>query len=116
MLARHGEGAPSYLNCAIADGANAVVSRFANDPSEGPPTLYYYLGQLYPNVDPATEWTGRAEAMIVSSERLTASIGWEVIPPNHLVLLTRDAPPELRPLARLASAQPDPTRQRRRVT
>ena len=116
IVARHGDGAPSHLNCAIADGSHAVVSRFANDPDEGPPTLYYYLGQLYPNIDAGADTTPTSESMIVSSERLTASIGWEVIPPNHLILLSRDKPPELRPLARLARGQPRSISNKRRVT
>lgn len=114
IVARHGENAPCHLNCAVSDGTRAVVSRFANDPSEGPPSLYYYTGQLYAtaSADPAAG--SNASSLIVSSERLTTTAGWEVVPPNHMILLDREqAFPELRSLAHLAKAPVQPARGRR---
>jgi glutamine amidotransferase len=108
---RHGDNAACHLNCAVSDGARAVVSRFANDPDEGPPSLYYFCGQLYPTAADMPDADRRS--IIVSSERLTATTGWEVIPPNHMILLERERPPELRSLAHLARAQSPPVRGRR---
>jgi ergothioneine biosynthesis protein EgtC len=113
IVSRHGTGEPCHLNCAISDGTHAVVSRFANDPDEGPPTLYYYLGQLYESTVENPESGAADQTVIVSSERLTTAVGWEVIPPNHLILLGRDQTPELRPLAHLATTTIRPQRGRR---
>jgi len=90
LVAKHGQGEPSYLNCALSDGHNAVVSRFANDPDYAPESLYYFSGALYPSVD------GRsARSVIVSSERLTADPGWREIPANHMVIVRQGGEPEL---------------------
>jgi ergothioneine biosynthesis protein EgtC len=90
VVAKHGEGEPSYLNCALSDGRNAVVSRFANDPDFAPESLYFFSGGLYPSLD------GRvARSVIVSSERLSQDPGWREIPPNHMVIVRECAEPEL---------------------
>lgn len=90
VVDKHGDGEPSYLNCALSDGRNAVVSRFSNDPHETPESLYYYSGAIYPSLD------GRvARSVIVSSERLTEDPAWREIPPNHMVVLRAGHEPEL---------------------
>jgi ergothioneine biosynthesis protein EgtC len=108
IVARYGAGEPCHLNCAIADGEHAVVSRFANDSDEAPPTLYYFAGSLYPTAGSSlAEVSSSAAPIIVSSERLTPDPGWEVIPPNHLICLSRSAPPELKSLSHLAAMRPE---------
>lgn len=91
IVAKHGGKEPSYLNCALSDGQNAVVSRFTDDPHEAPETLYYYCGSgIYPSVD------GRAsKTVLVSSERLTQDPAWRVIPANHMVIVRAGRDPEL---------------------
>ena len=90
IVSKHGDNEPSYLNCALSDGQNAVVSRFANDPREVPESLYYFSGALYPSLD------GRAaRSVIVSSERLTDDPAWREIPPNHMVVVRAGREPEL---------------------
>lgn len=94
----------SYLNVAITDGHHAAVSRFA---AGGPPvSLYYYVGHLYPrDPDPCGEpLDDRALALTVSSERLTPDPGWQPVPPNHILTLRRDAPPQFRPCSAAAPA------------
>jgi ergothioneine biosynthesis protein EgtC len=94
----HGDDEPSYLNIAVADGQNAVVSRFANDPEASPESLYYFTGTLYP----ACEDDGKgSDAVLVSSERLTSDPGWQPIPPNHLIVFSRDRVPQLIPCGEL---------------
>jgi predicted glutamine amidotransferase len=113
----HGDGEPSYINCAIADGNDAVVCRFTSDPDESPETLYYFVGKLYSEVevDHEPERTGETP-VIVSSERLTQDPGWQVIPPNHLVMLSRSRPPESKSLTHLVSVpRPSPARVRATV-
>jgi hypothetical protein len=89
----------------ISDGHRAVVTRFCSDLAESPPTLYYFVGKLYPDgrtYDPAAA----ADPVIVSSERLTADDGWNVIPGNHMMLIERNRPPELRDANHLCRARP----------
>ena len=99
-----GEGSDSYLNIAISDGEHAVVSRFTDADDGAPETLYYFTGQLYPDVGPTAKRKG-TQAVTVSSERLTADAGWIEVPPNQIMILRRDRAPELvdalrgRPLA-----------------
>lgn len=96
LVGKHGQNEPSYLNCALSDGQNAVVSRFSNDPNEAPESLYFYSGGIYPALD------GRvARSVIVSSERLTEDPAWREIPPNHMVIVRAGHEPEL-------AAIPDP--------
>jgi ergothioneine biosynthesis protein EgtC len=108
-VAEHGDAEPSYLNCAVSDGDNAIISRFTTDAVAAPETLYYFVGQLYPGA-PVHRDRGAPDAQptIVSSERLTEDAGWQVIPPNHLVLAARGRAPELRSLAHLRSAHVAP--------
>lgn len=103
-VAEYGDDEPSYLNCAVSDGDNAVISRFTTDAVDAPETLYYFIGQFYPGA-PVHRDRGcpDAQPLIVSSERLTEDAGWQAIPPNHLVMLARGRTPELRSLAHLRS-------------
>ncbi len=94
----YGDGEPSYLNVAVADGQNAVASRYSNDPDFVPETLYYYSGELYECC--AQDRLG-SEAVLVSSERLTEDTGWQAVPPNHLVVLSRKQTPVLIPCGEL---------------
>lgn len=98
IVARYGDGEPSYLNCAVSNGDCAVVSRFTDDNAEDPESLYYFTGQLYPCAEEDEKQdASRVKSVIVSSEKLTVDPGWEAIPPNYLVLLRRGQPPEVRP-------------------
>lgn len=82
----YGDGEPCYLNVAIGDGENTVVSRYSNDQKYEPETLYYYQGNIY---EPCAPCKDRNEAVIVSSERLTADSNWQSVPANHIVVLSR---------------------------
>jgi len=95
----YGGGVPSYLNCAVADGEHAVVSRFTDDSRNPPESLYYFLGDLYPRaeIDQTEEVDTEERSIIVSSERLTSDSAWEPLPPNFITVLRRNSKPELRP-------------------
>ena len=95
----HGGGVPSYMNCAVADGEHAVVSRFTDDGRHPPESLYYFLGDLYPRaeIDQTEEADLEERSIIVSSERLTSDPAWEPLPPNFITVLRRNSKPELRP-------------------
>lgn len=105
-----GEGAPSSLNVAVADGERAAVSRY----SDGKPdSLYWMQGELY--APTAKEFPQRRdgeldEAYIVSSERLTEHPAWRAVPPNHIVAFTRGVPARLYAMSREGGlAETDPT-------
>jgi len=103
IVREHGDGEHSYLNVAISDGDHAVVSRVV-DPADGEAqTLYYHVGDIY-RVDGAGEddpWETRQPAIVVSSERLTASDAWQEVPVNHMVVISRRQRPTVRACAGL---------------
>ena len=94
----HGGGEPCYLNVAVSDGVNAVISRYTNDSEYLPETLYYYLGHLYESCE--QDQLG-SDAVVVSSERLTEDANWQPVPPNHLIVLSRGHAPVLIPSGEL---------------
>lgn len=63
-----------------------------------PPTPYYIQRELY---EPATKDSPgrrpyeRSGSVVVSSERLTDDPEWTMVPANHLVALSREAPNQL---------------------
>lgn len=100
LAASHAAGVqtPHYLNLALANGQQAVVSRFTTDPHSPGDSLYVLQGHLYETT--AEEFGQRTHeeqdlASIVSSERLTTARAWQAVPRNHLVLLERGAAPRL---------------------
>jgi predicted glutamine amidotransferase len=93
LVRSEGEGSDSYLNIAISDGEHAVVSRFTDAADGVPESLYYFTGQLYPDVGPAARRKG-SQAVTVSSERLTSDPGWTEVPANQIIVLRRDREPE----------------------
>jgi predicted glutamine amidotransferase len=88
-----GCGGDSYLNIAISDGEQAVVSRFTDADDGVPESLYYYTGQLYRDIGPKAKRKG-TEPVIVSSERLTSDADWAEVPPNQIIILRRDREPQ----------------------
>lgn len=102
--------APSFLNVAVSDGVHAAVSRFTSHASLSPESLYTLRDGLYPTT--SQEFGERrsedeGEAVVVSSERLTADSAWRAVPPNHIVAFSRGQAPRLFPLtpdARLGAA------------
>lgn len=98
IVNKHGGGEPCYLNVAVADGMNAVISRYANDPAHAPETLYYSRDHLYESFEEDRLGT---DAVVVSSERLTEAPSWQAIPPNHLIVLSRGKSPLLVPCGEL---------------
>jgi glutamine amidotransferase len=94
LVAQYGDQEPSYLNVALTDGENAVVSRYNNDSEHPPESLYYYCGDLY---EPGSHGQLSYDEVVVSSEKLTHDPGWQPVPPNHLIILSRGQPPVLVP-------------------
>ena len=101
LVNEFGDGEPSYMNCALADGENAVVSRYTNDSAERPESLYYFHGALYPAIAQAAQQDEVLDRhpVIVSSERLTSSAEWSPIPDNTMVLVRGGDAPTLQAIA-----------------
>ncbi len=93
----HANGAASKLNVAVSDGREAVISRYMEGGSD-PPTLYYIQRELYEPAakdSPGRRRYERSGSVVVSSERLTGDSEWTMVPSNHLVALSREAPQRL---------------------
>ena len=94
VVKKYGDGEPCYLNIAVGDGKNAVISRYTNDPESKPESLYWYSGSLY---EPCLKANASGSEIIVSSEKLTDDAGWQTVPPNHMVVLGHGRAPEILP-------------------
>ena len=92
LVRRAGAGSSSYLNVALADGEHAVISRFTDDVSCAPESLYYFSGALYPDLEEREPRD--CHPVTVSSERLTADPGWEEVPAGRIIILRRDQDPQ----------------------
>ena len=93
-----GNGEPSFLNVAVADGRHVAVCRFDTDPRESPESLYLLHGEMYEPAGrrfPERRKDDEGEAMVVASERLTDDPRWRPVPPASMVVLDRHAPPRI---------------------
>jgi len=101
VVKAHGAGAPSALNIAVSDGVHAAVSRFTTHPTAPPDSLYTLRDYIYATT--SQEFSERkseehGQAVVVSSERLTADYTWQAVPPNHIVAFARGEAPRMYPL------------------
>jgi predicted glutamine amidotransferase len=102
LVHRHADGQPSFLNIAVSDGVHAAACRFSDHTDVPAESLYFYRGELY---EPAGRQFvdhrqgDEGDAYLVSSERLTEDSRWAVVPPNHMVVLSRHAPPRVLPMS-----------------
>ena len=82
----------SFLNVAVTDGSEAVVSRYATGSAQSP-SLYVASGTdctCESGVSRLTHCGGPPSAIIVASEPLNDDPGWEPVPHNHLLLIRAD--------------------------
>lgn len=92
-----GDGTSSFLNVAVTDGRHAAVARYADDPIENAESLYYLHGEMY---EPAgrrfadRRKEDEAEAVVVSSERLTEDPRWRPVPTGTVLALDHFAAPQ----------------------
>jgi glutamine amidotransferase len=98
LAQRCGDGEASFLNIAVSDGVHAAACRFSDQAAVPPETLYFHQGELY---EPAgrrfveRRAGDEGDGYVVSSERLTDDPGWAAVPPNHMVVLSRQAKPRV---------------------
>lgn len=91
---------PSYLNCVVADGRHAAACRVTTGPEKFAESLHVHSGSVYRVVDGECRMmppTDRHGAILIASEQLSDDPGWQVVPPNHLVLVQTDRKVSLRP-------------------
>jgi len=96
-----GEAEPSYLNIAVTDGRNAVVSRFVSAGSSDAASLHYSMGSRYECCNGLCRMhlTAPGEhAVIVSSEPLSTDECWQEVPVNHLLAIGADRTVHIRSL------------------
>ena len=101
VVREQGDGEPSFLNVAVADGSRVAVCRFDTDPIESPESLYLLHGEMYEPAGrrfPERRKDDEGEAMVVSSERLTDDPRWRAVPPASMLVLDRYAPPRMVPM------------------
>ncbi|MGD8320009.1 MAG: class II glutamine amidotransferase [Gemmatimonadota bacterium] len=97
----HAEGEdhpPSFLNVAVSDGRHAAVCRFTDHPTERAESLYFLHGELYEPVGrrfAQRRADEEAEAVVVSSERLTDDPRWREVPTGAVLALDLKAPPQV---------------------
>jgi ergothioneine biosynthesis protein EgtC len=101
-IRRHlGVPGASYLNVAVSNGVEAVVTRLSDGAPDGPPSLHLHTGKLYACHDGAArllEAEAGGHAVIVASEPLTEDPTWSVVPPQHLLRIRADRSVAIRPL------------------
>lgn len=93
LSARHGGGAPSYLNVAVSDGRRAVVSRITTGDPQQAESLYVYAGARYLCTEGFCQLIaepGHPGSVLVSSEPLTDDPGWQALAPNSFLLVDTD--------------------------
>ena len=84
------EAEPAYLNLAVTDGHNVVVSRYVSHGRSDAASLHYSAGNRYECHDGICQMSASTpgeHAVIVSSEPLSADGRWQTVPTNHLVVV-----------------------------
>lgn len=93
---------PSHCNFAVTDGHSIVASRYVSAENEEAETLYVAQGMRFEVHDGRyrmIKGNGRTEAVIVTSEPLTDSQeDWELVPRNHMVMVSPELHVQIRPL------------------
>jgi glutamine amidotransferase len=95
LVREFADGAPSFLNVAVADGHHAAISHFTDSTVEQPESLHYLTEELYEPAGrhfPERRAGDEGEAVVVSSERLTDDPAWRNVPVNSIVVLDRYRP------------------------
>lgn len=101
LCKQHGNGAPSYLNLALSDGECAVACRFTTEHDYDGESLWVHTGRLYVCAGGVCKMLaperGRG-CVLVSSEPLSQDPGWDMLPRNSMVLITKDGTTSTRPI------------------
>ena len=95
LINQYGTPGNSYFNVCITDGKRMVASRYSSDESYTPETLYYTMGSHFVREDGKYHINHQADYpinhVLISSEKLNGyRAEWEIIPPNHMLLVHAD--------------------------
>jgi glutamine amidotransferase len=98
LINMYGAGDRSSFNICLTDGLRIIATRYSSDKRRKPESMHYIVGygdaenprkpQAYPTQKPTF--------VLVSSEQLTHwHESWQVVPPNHLLLVNEERGVEL---------------------
>lgn len=92
LIQEHARDQHCYLNLVLTNGQEAVVCRYTSDRDDKASSLYLNQGRQYVCEEGVCRMLGdsREEAVIVSSEPLSADDSWQSVPVNHLLLIGKD--------------------------
>ncbi len=106
FVAAYGNKEHSYLNMAVCDGQNAVISRLTTHQERFAESLHLHTGKVY-HCEGGTcrmlDVGPKKGAVIVSSEKLSEDPGWQTVPVNHLVSVGSDRLVTITPLRKTDS-------------
>ena len=83
----------------LSNGVTSVACRFTTDKKENADSLYYNYGRKYiceGNVCKMIDPEEGMKAVLVSSEPLSKDEGWEPVPINNMILISKDLKVEIK--------------------
>ena len=91
LMLEHAPGFYCYLNLVLTNGHEAVVCRYTSDQHDKASSLYINQGRRYVCEEGVCSMLGDSNdnAVIVSSEPLSADASWQEVPVNHLLLINK---------------------------
>ena len=92
LMLEHAPGHHCYLNLVLTNGQEAVVSRYTSDRDDKASSLYINQGRRYVCEDGVCSMLSdnNDNAVIVSSEPLSADDSWQEVPVNHMLLINNN--------------------------
>lgn len=98
LVKQYGQTGPSYFNLCLTDGRRVVATRYCSSPRHKPLTLHYLTGYIPPALGVWEQEEKKLVYAVVSSEKLNdLNMGWEEVPPQHMVLVDENKSVALRP-------------------
>ncbi len=101
LINMYGAGDRSVFNICLTDGERILATRYGSDRRRKPESMHYIMG--YGDAEnprkPKAYPTQKPTYVLVSSEQLTHwHESWEIVPPNHLLLVNQAREVELVPI------------------
>lgn len=88
----------NYLNIAVSDGTQSVALRYTTDDPRHASSLYVHTGRKYVcdgNICRMVDPEKGQGAVLISSEPLSDDPGWDTVPVNHLVKVSKEQTVEI---------------------
>ena len=92
LAQEHAPGHHCYLNMVLTNGQEAVVCRYTSDQDDKASSLYINQGKRYVCEDGVCSMLGDSKdnAVIISSEPLSADNSWQQVPVGHMLLINKN--------------------------